>query len=114
MIGYSLTFSTSGNRFIGNLDNAFFRNLRSGPSFSNDRIPDLVYAIFQGMFAAITPALAIGAAAERARVVPMLVFIFVWTTLVYDVIASWSWSKNGWYKQLGGLDFAGGTPVHIT
>lgn len=66
------------------------------------------------MFASVTPALAIGAAAERARVVPLLIFVFVWTTLVYDVIASWSWSEKGWYAQLGGLDFAGGTPVHIT
>src|SRR5437763_11172688 len=114
MIGYSLTFSTQGNGFIGNLDNAFFIGLEGEPSFSSDRIPDLLYAIFQGMFAAITPALAIGAAAERARVIPMLIFVFIWTTLVYDVIASWTWSKNGWYKNLGGLDFAGGTPVHIT
>jgi len=114
IIGYSITFSTKGTGFIGNVNNAFFIGVRGEPSFANPRIPDLSYAIFQGMFAAITPALAIGAAAERARVVPMLVFVFVWTTLVYDVIASWSWSKNGWYAKLGGLDFAGGTPVHIT
>ncbi|CAG8510507.1 7550_t:CDS:2 [Funneliformis mosseae] len=114
VIGYSLTFSTKGGSFIGNVDHAFFINLKGDPSFANPRIPDTVHAIYQGMFAAVTPALAIGAAAERARVVPMLIFIFIWTTLVYDVIASWSWSLNGWYAQLGGLDFAGGTPVHIT
>lgn len=114
VIGYSLTFSTKGSGFIGNVNNAFFIGVRGDPSFANPRIPDLSYAIFQGMFAAITPALAIGAAAERARVVPMLVFVFIWTTLVYDVIASWSWSQNGWFAKLGGLDFAGGTPVHIT
>ncbi|CAB4488976.1 ammonium transporter 2 [Rhizophagus irregularis] len=114
IIGYSLTFSTNGNGFIGNVDHAFFRNLKGNPSFASQRIPDILYAVYQGMFASVTPALAIGAAAERARVVPLLIFVFVWTTLVYDVIASWSWSEKGWYAQLGGLDFAGGTPVHIT
>ncbi|RGB33228.1 ammonium transporter 2 [Rhizophagus diaphanus] len=114
IIGYSLTYSTNGNGFIGNVDHAFFRNLKGNPSFASQRIPDILYAVYQGMFASVTPALAIGAAAERARVVPLLIFVFVWTTLVYDVIASWSWSEKGWYAQLGGLDFAGGTPVHIT
>lgn len=66
------------------------------------------------MFAAITPALAIGAAAERGRMLPCVVFIFVWATLVYDPIACWTWNPNGWVSQMGGLDFAGGTPVHIS
>lgn len=66
------------------------------------------------MFAAITPALAIGAAAERGRMLPCVVFIFVWATLVYDPIACWTWNPNGWVAQMGGLDFAGGTPVHIS
>jgi ammonium transporter, Amt family len=77
-------------------------------------VPDLTYAIFQCMFAAITPALAIGAACERGRMLPCIVFIFVWSTLVYDPIACWTWNPNGWVFQLGGLDFAGGTPVHIS
>ena len=66
------------------------------------------------MFAAITPALAIGAAAERGRMLPCMVFIFIWATIVYDPIACWTWNSNGWVYQLGGLDFAGGTPVHIS
>lgn len=66
------------------------------------------------MFAAITPALAIGGFAERARLGPILVFVFVWATLVYDPIAYWTWNSNGWTFILGGLDFAGGTPVHIS
>lgn len=66
------------------------------------------------MFAALTPALAIGSAAERARLLPMIFFIFIWSTLVYDFIACWTWNSNGWSFKLGGLDFAGGTPVHIS
>jgi ammonium transporter, Amt family len=77
-------------------------------------VPDLTFAIYQGMFAAITPALAIGAAAERGRMLPCCVFIFIWTTIVYDPIACWTWNPNGWVSVLGGLDFAGGTPVHIS
>lgn len=66
------------------------------------------------MFAAITAALAVGAIAERGRLGPTMVFIFIWTTIVYDPIACWTWNANGWSFVLGGLDFAGGTPVHIS
>lgn len=60
------------------------------------------------MFAALTPALAIGAAAERARLLPMIIFIFIWSTLVYNFIAYWTWNPNGWSAKLGAVDFAGG------
>ncbi|CAO3658164.1 unnamed protein product [Rhizopus stolonifer] len=113
--GYSLTFSkTSTSPFIGNLDNAFLRGVLGDPSIGSDSIPDLVYCIYQCMFAALTPALAIGAAAERARILPMIIFIFIWSTLVYDFIAYWTWNPNGWSAKLGAVDFAGGTPVHIS
>ena len=59
-------------------------------------------------------ALAVGAIAERGRLGPILVFIFIWTTIVYDPIANWTWNANGWSFKMGGLDFAGGTPVHIS
>lgn len=62
----------------------------------------------------VRPALAIGAAADRGRMLPCLVFIFVWSTLIYDPIACWTWNPAGWVFKLGGLDFAGGTPVHIS
>lgn len=65
------------------------------------------------MFAAITPALAIGAAVDRARLFPCIVFMFVWSTIIYDPIAEWTWNPAGWGFKMGGLDFAGGTPVHI-
>lgn len=58
-------------------------------------------------------ALAVGAVAERGRILPCIVYMFIWTTVIYDPIACWSWNPSGWVYQMGGLDFAGGTPVHI-
>ncbi|KAG1248807.1 hypothetical protein G6F68_013641 [Rhizopus microsporus] len=66
------------------------------------------------MFAALTPALVIGSGAERGRLLPFMLFIFIWSTLVYDPVACWTWNPHGWIAQLGVLDFAGGSPVHIT
>ena len=66
------------------------------------------------MFASFTPALAIGAVAERGRILPCMAFIFIWTTLVYDPIVAWTWNTNGWAYKLPVLDFAGGTPVHVS
>jgi len=77
-------------------------------------LPALAYCIFQCMFAAVTPMIALGAIAERGRLGPSMVFTFVWSTIVYNPVACWTWSKNGWSYNMGGLDFAGGTPVHIT
>jgi Amt family ammonium transporter len=64
-------------------------------------------------FAALVPAILIGAAAERSRILPAMVFIFFWTTLVYDPLAHWVWSVNGWAFKWGVLDYAGGVPVEI-
>lgn len=89
------------------------RNVLGAPSIGSDKIPDLMFAVYQGMFAAITVALAIGAAAERGRLLPAMVFAFCWSTIVYDPIACWTWNPNGWSATMGGYDFAGGTPVHI-
>ena len=86
------------------MDNALLRNVLGDPSIGSDKLPDIVFAIFQCMFAALTPALAIGAAAERARLLPMMIFIFIWSTIVYDPIACWTWNPNGWSAKLGGLD----------
>lgn len=80
-------------------------------SIASSAIPDLVYCIYQCMFAALTPALAIGAAAERARLLPMVIFIFIWSTLVYNFIAYWTWNPNGWSAKLGAIDFAGGVNI---
>ncbi|KAI1817217.1 ammonium transporter [Poronia punctata] len=112
--GYSLAFSHTGSSYIGDLSNFGLMKTLAQPSVGSSKIPDLLFCLFQGMFAAITPALAIGAAVDRARVLPCIVFIFIWSTIVYDPIAYWTWNANGWSFKLGGLDFAGGTPVHIS
>ena len=111
--GYSLTFSHTAGRYIGDLSNFGFRNVLARPSVGSDRIPDLMYAVYQGMFACITVAIATGAVAERGRMLPCVVFMFIWSTIVYDPIACWTWNPSGWSNRMGGLDFAGGTPVHI-
>ncbi|KAJ3365185.1 hypothetical protein GGF31_008593 [Allomyces arbusculus] len=112
VIGYSLVFSTTGGPFLGNGQFAFLMGV-GGDQTVAVTLPNLAFCIFQGMFAAITPALAVGAVAERFSLVPTCIFILVWTTLVYDPIAYWTWGANGWLNQLGALDFAGGTPVHM-
>ncbi|KAH8808218.1 ammonium transporter-like protein [Xylogone sp. PMI_703] len=111
--GYSLTFSHSAGKFLGNLDNFGLKNTLAAPSVGSEKIPDLLFAVYQGMFAAITVALAVGAVAERGRMLPCVIFMFIWTTVIYDPIACWTWNPSGWVAKLGGLDFAGGTPVHI-
>ncbi|KAF8837806.1 ammonium transporter [Paxillus ammoniavirescens] len=112
--GYSLAFSDGANKYIGDLKYFALRNVLEQPSMGSTRVPAIVFCVFQLMFAAITPMIAIGAVAERSRLGPLLVFVFVWSTLVYDPIACWTWNANGWSFMLGGLDFAGGTPVHIS
>ncbi|KAI1110565.1 ammonium transporter [Nemania sp. NC0429] len=112
--GYSLAFSHTGSSYIGDLSNFGLMKTLAQPSVGSTKIPDLLFCLYQGMFAAITPALAIGAAVDRARILPCIVFILVWSTIVYDPIAYWTWNANGWSFKLGGLDFAGGTPVHIS
>ncbi|KAJ6091672.1 hypothetical protein N7467_003641 [Penicillium canescens] len=111
--GYSLAFSHSAGKYIGDLENFGFRNVLAAPSVGSSKVPDLLFAIFQGMFAAITVALAVGAVAERGRMLPCIIFMFIWTTIIYDPIACWTWNSAGWVYNLGGLDYAGGTPVHI-
>ncbi|MFN3431625.1 MAG: ammonium transporter, partial [Candidatus Sericytochromatia bacterium] len=77
-------------------------------------IPHLAFMIFQAMFAIITPALISGSIVERVRFTSFLLFMLAWSTLVYDTVAHWAWSTDGWLRALGALDFAGGTVVHIT
>nr|CAG8494525.1 3978_t:CDS:2 [Entrophospora candida] len=113
IIGYSLTYSPTGGPFIGNFDFVFLRGVVTEP-YETRTVPPLVHSIFQCMFAIFPPALIIGGSAERARIIPTLIFFVIWTTLVYDFIAYWCWSANGWIAQLKGLDFAGGAPIHIS
>jgi ammonium transporter, Amt family len=112
--GYSLSFSKTAGTYIGDLENIGLRHVLAAPSVGSPKIPDLLFAVYQGMFACITVALAVGAAAERGRMLPAVVFMFVWSTIIYDPIACWTWNASGWVFKMGGLDFAGGTPVHIS
>ncbi|KAF8960444.1 ammonium transporter AmtB-like domain-containing protein [Flammula alnicola] len=113
-VGLLLTFSKEGTPFIGELKYFALRNILVQPPMETTRIPVMLYCIYELMFAAVTAAIAIGAIAERGRPGPVLVFVFIWTTLVYDPIACWTWNKIGWSNHLGVLDFAGGIAVHIS
>lgn len=111
--GYSMAFGDGGSLqwFIGNFDNFLMGNI-SKDSMSGD-IPESVFAIFQMTFAVITPALIVGAFAERMRFSAMLLFSGLWLLAVYSPITHWVWG-GGWLGEMGLLDFAGGTVVHIT
>ncbi|EYE95334.1 ammonium permease MEP2 [Aspergillus ruber CBS 135680] len=111
--GYSLAFSHTAGKYIGDLNNFGLKGVLAAPSVGSDKVPDILFCVYQGMFACITVAIAVGAVAERGRMLPCLIFIFIWSTIIYDPLACWTWNSAGWVYQLGGLDFAGGTPVHI-
>lgn len=113
-IGYSLAFGTDANGVIGGLGWSFLNHIGIIPSADYaGTIPHLEFVIFQLMFAAITAAVISGSVAERMTFPAFLIFIILWSTLVYDPIAHWVWGTNGWLKNLGVLDFAGGHPVEI-
>ncbi|KDR66239.1 hypothetical protein GALMADRAFT_162154 [Galerina marginata CBS 339.88] len=114
ILGFSLTFSDHGSPFLGDLKYAALQRVPISPPTESGRVPLTLYFIYELMFAGVTAAIAIGAIAERGRPGPVLVFIFIWTTLVYDPIACWTWNTIGWSKNWGVLDFAGGIPVHIS
>ncbi|TFK30725.1 ammonium transporter [Coprinopsis marcescibilis] len=112
--GYSLAYSTSAtNGFIGDLSHIGLRNVMAQPSPGSPLVPEILYSFFQMEFGCVTAAILMGGLAERGRVLPGMVFIFVWMTLVYCPLACWIWSVNGWAFKWGVLDFAGGGPVEI-
>ncbi|KAK4687861.1 ammonium transporter, Amt family, partial [Tremellales sp. Uapishka_1] len=103
--GYSLVFSETGGSFFGNLRNFCFMGVLERPvPETNGKLPEIVFATYEMMFAALVPAVLLGAAAERSRTGPAMIFIFCWTTLVYDPLAHWIWSENGWAYKWGVLD----------
>jgi Amt family ammonium transporter len=114
LIGYSLSFQ-AGGAWIGGL--GWFGltgiGMEPEPTYA-PAIPHLAFAMFQAMFAVITVALISGAVVERMRFPAFLAFAVLWTTLVYDPLAHWVWGAGGWLRELGALDFAGGTVVHIS
>ena len=108
--GYSLAFGDGGN-FIGDFDNLGLSGIDINEETGG--IPTLLFVIFQGMFAIITPALITGAFVERFKFTTYMLFLVIWVTVVYAPIAHWVWAPEGWLFKEGALDFAGGTVVHI-
>jgi len=112
VIGYTLSFGPDHGHVIGGLKYFFLDGI--GLDAVHGTIPKYVFIMFQGMFAIITPALISGAIAERMKFSTYVVFILLWSTLVYDPIAHWVWGDGGWLLNMGAMDYAGGTVVHIS
>jgi ammonium transporter, Amt family len=112
--GYSIGFGPDKGSFIGGLEwfGLASVGLDPNPDYAGT-IPHQAYMIYQCMFAVITPALITGAIADRMKFKTYLVFLLLWATFVYDVIAHWVWGVGGFLRMMGALDFAGGTVVHI-
>lgn len=111
VVGYSLAFG-EGNAFVGGFGKVMFSGVLED-SLSGD-LPESVFAMFQMTFAIITPALIVGAFAERMKFSAMLWFSALWLLLVYAPVTHWVWAEGGWLFEMGLLDFAGGTVVHVT
>ena len=115
LFGYSLAFGPDFHGIIGNLSWAGLSGVGATPNADYAAtIPHSVFMIFQMMFAVITPALIIGAYAERVKFPAFLLFTILWATFVYDPLAHWVWGTGGWLKSMGALDFAGGIVVHVS
>jgi Amt family ammonium transporter len=119
--GYSFSFApnVSSLGFIGDLSKAGLNNVTPFTPVSADyapqqQIPEFLFFAFQLMFATIAPAVIIGAFAERIKFRSLLIFVVLWSTLIYSPVAHWVWGAGGWLRTLGAIDFAGGTVVHIT
>jgi len=114
LIGYTLAFGPDSHHLIGGLQWMGLQGVGQEPNPDYAAtIPHMAFMVFQAMFAVITPALISGAFAERMKFSAYVVFALIWSTLVYDPVAHWVWGVGGWMRQMGVLDFAGGTVVHI-
>ena len=115
VVGFSIAFApdATGLGLFGGLDFFMFNGVGLEPA-EGSTIPFVLFAAFQLMFAAITPALITGAFAERKRFASFVIFTILWSILVYSPIAHWVWASDGWLFGLGALDFAGGTVVHAS
>ena len=108
--GYTLAFGPSKGGFVGGLDHLFFSGI--GVNDLSGTIPTMVFALFQMTFACITVALVLGSIVDRMKFSSWIVFTLLWVTLIYCPVAHWAWG-GGWMGEMGALDFAGGTVVHI-
>jgi Amt family ammonium transporter len=114
LFGYGLAFGPDHGGVIGDFSWAMLRGVGMEPNQDYAAtIPHQLFMVFQMMFAVITPALIVGAIAERMKFSAFLLFSLLWATLVYDPMAHWVWGVGGWVRDLGALDFAGGTVVHV-
>jgi Amt family ammonium transporter len=111
LCGYSLAFGRSHGGVIGSLSSVGLGDLATS---AHGTVPGLAFSAFQMMFAVIAPALISGAFAERMRYSAYVLFVALWSLLVYVPVAHWVWADEGWLSRLGALDFAGGTVVHLT
>lgn len=115
LFGYSLAFGPDQGGLVGDLSWLGLNGVGVDPNPDySETIPHQAFMVFQLMFAIITAALISGAFAERIRFPAFLAFTILWTTLVYDPLAHWVWGVGGWLRNMGALDFAGGTVVHIS
>lgn len=113
--GYTLAFGVDVGGIIGDLSWLGLKGVGAEPNTDYaSTVPHAAFMVFQMMFAVITPALITGAFAERVKFSSFLVFIVLWATVVYDPLAHWVWGVKGWMREMGALDFAGGTVVHIS
>jgi len=114
LLGFSLSFGKSHNGFIGGLDYLWGNGISVTAAYGALTIPAALFMLFQMKFAIITPALISGAIAERVRFGAYLLFMVLWSVLIYCPLACWVWNSDGWLFKLGALDFAGGTVVHLS
>jgi Amt family ammonium transporter len=115
LFGYTLAFGPSVKGLIGGLKWLGLIGVGQAPDINYAAtIPALAFMMFQAAFAIVTPSLIVGAFVERIKFASFLIFSFIWATLVYDPVAHWVWGVGGWLRNMGALDFAGGSVVHIT
>ncbi len=115
LIGYTIAFGPDKFNLFGSFDWFGLSGIGAAPNADYaGTIPQSLFVLFQMMFAIITAALITGSIAERMRFPAFIAFILIWSTLVYDPLAHWVWGVGGWLRNLGALDFAGGTVVHIS
>jgi len=113
--GYSLSFGPDKGHIIGSLAWCGLKGVTMAPNPAySSTIPHLLFMVYQMMFAVITPGLITGAFAERMKFSAYAIFTLLWATLVYDPVCHWVWGAGGWLRNMGALDFAGGTVVHVT
>jgi Amt family ammonium transporter len=115
LVGYSVAFGPDVGGVLGDLSWAGLSGVGLAPNADYAAtVPHLAFMAFQMMFAVITPALITGAFAERFKFSAFVVFMLLWALVVYNPVAHWVWGVGGWIRDLGALDFAGGTVIHIT